>query len=42
MFEDGIELEVDTKNDRQVIKTTQMNLRVPKIKITKNGLPQIS
>ncbi|MFN5026036.1 MAG: hypothetical protein ACK4Y6_00625 [Bacteroidota bacterium] len=42
LFEDGIALEVDTKNDRQVIKTTQMNLRVPKIKITKNGLPQIS
>ncbi len=38
LFEDGIELEVDPKSDRQVIKTSQMNLRVPKIKITKHGL----
>jgi len=38
LFEEGIDLEVDPKSDRQVIKTSQMNLRVPKIKITKNGL----
>ena len=38
LFEEGIDLDVDVKSERQVIKTTQMNLRVPKIKITKNGL----
>jgi hypothetical protein len=42
LFEDGLNLDVDPKSDKQVIKTTQMNLRVPKIKITKDGLPQIS
>jgi hypothetical protein len=42
LFEDGISLEVDPKADRQVIKTSQMNLRVPKVKITKDGIPQIS
>jgi hypothetical protein len=42
LFEDGLNLDVDPKSDKQVIKTTHMNLRVPKIKITKDGLPQIS
>lgn len=42
LFEDGIDLEVDPKSDRQVIKTSQMNLRVPKIKISKDGLSKIS
>lgn len=42
LFEEGIDLEVDPKSDRQVIKTSQMNLRVPKIKITKHGLSEIS
>lgn len=38
LFEDSIELEFDTKLDRQIIKTTEMNLRVPKIKIKRHGL----
>lgn len=42
LFEEGIDLEVDPNADRQVIKTSQMNLRVPKIKITKDGLSKIS
>ncbi len=38
LFEEGIILELDPKSDRQLIKTSQMNLRVPKIKITKHGI----
>jgi hypothetical protein len=38
LFEEGITLEMDSRSDRQLIKTTQMNLRVPKIKITKHGI----
>jgi hypothetical protein len=38
LFEEGITLEVDPKSDRQLIKTSQMNFRVPKIKITKYGI----
>ncbi|MFI5221654.1 MAG: hypothetical protein ACHQK8_04960 [Bacteroidia bacterium] len=38
LFEEGIALEIDIKKDRQVIKTSQMNLRVPKIKITRYGI----
>lgn len=38
LFEDDIELEFDPKADRQVIRTTEMNLRVPKIKIKRNGI----
>lgn len=38
LFEDGIDLEFDAKADRQVIKTSEMNLRVPKIKIKRHGL----
>lgn len=38
LFEDDIELEFDPKADRQVIRTTEMNLRVPKIKIKRHGL----
>ncbi len=38
LFEEGIDLEVDPDAERQVIRTTQMNLRVPKIKMTKHGL----
>ncbi len=38
LFEDDIELEFDTKTDRQVIRTTEMNLRVPKIKVKRHGL----
>ncbi len=38
LFEDGITLEVDTKEDRSLIRTSQMNLRVPKIKINRYGI----
>jgi hypothetical protein len=38
LFEDSIELEFDAKADRQVIRTSEMNLRVPKIKIKRHGL----
>jgi len=38
LFEDSIELEFDPTADRQVIRTSEMNLRVPKIKIKRNGL----
>jgi hypothetical protein len=38
LFEDDIELEFDPKVDRQMIRTTEMNLRVPKIKIKRHGL----
>ncbi|MBP9187377.1 MAG: hypothetical protein KBG11_09795 [Bacteroidia bacterium] len=38
LFEDDIELEFDPTADRQVIRTTDMNLRVPKIKIKRHGL----
>ncbi|MCC7533058.1 MAG: hypothetical protein IT246_03860 [Bacteroidia bacterium] len=42
LFEDDIELEFDTKSDRQVIRTSEMNLRLPKIKINRHGLSKIS
>ena len=42
LFEEGITLEVDMKKDRQVIKTSQMNLRVPKVKITRYGISPLS
>jgi hypothetical protein len=38
LFEDSIELEFDPKAEKQVIKTSDMNLRVPKIKIKRHGL----
>lgn len=38
LFEDDIELEFDASADRMVIRTTEMNLRVPKIKIKRYGL----
>jgi hypothetical protein len=38
LFEDSIELEFDANADRQVIRTSEMNLRVPKIKIIRHGL----
>ncbi len=38
LFEEGITLELEPKSDRQLIKTSQMNLRVPKIKITRYGI----
>jgi hypothetical protein len=42
LFEDSIELEFDEKAERMVIKTSDMNLRVPKINIKRHGLSQIS
>jgi hypothetical protein len=38
LFEDDIELEFDPAADRQMIRTSEMNLRVPKIKIKRHGL----
>jgi hypothetical protein len=38
LWEDSIELEFDETQERMVIKTSDMNLRVPKIKIKRNGL----
>jgi hypothetical protein len=38
LFEDSIEIEFDEKADRQVIKTSDMNLRVPQINIKRHGL----
>lgn len=38
LFEEGITLEVDLKQERSLIRTSQMNLRVPKIKINRYGI----
>jgi hypothetical protein len=38
LFEDDIELEFDPTADSKVIRTSDMNLRVPKIKIKRHGL----
>ena len=38
LFEDSIELEFDPKAEKQIIKTSDMNLRVPKINIKRHGL----
>ncbi len=38
LFEDGISIEVDTNKERSLIKTSQMVLRVPKIKINRYGI----
>jgi hypothetical protein len=38
LWEDSIELEFDDKADRMIVKTSDMNLRLPKIKIKRNGL----
>jgi hypothetical protein len=38
LFEDGISIEVDTHKERSLIKTSQMVLRVPKIKINRYGI----
>lgn len=39
LFEDGIVLELDeSSKDRKLIKTNQMTLRVPKIKVIKHGI----
>jgi len=38
LFEDGISIEVDIHKERSLIKTSQMVLRVPKIKINRYGI----
>jgi len=38
LFEDGISIELDNQAERQLINTTQMTLRVPKLKIIRYGL----
>jgi hypothetical protein len=38
LFEDGIDIELDDIADKQLINTTQMTLRVPKLKINRYGL----
>jgi hypothetical protein len=38
LFEDSLELEFDSDADRQMISTSEMNLRLPKINIKQHGL----
>lgn len=38
LFEEGISIELDAIADKQLINTTQMTLRVPKLKINRYGL----
>jgi len=38
LFEEGINVEIESDSDRQLIQTNQMTLRVPKLKVTKYGL----
>lgn len=38
LFEDGISIELDVKADKQLINTSNMTLRVPKLKIIRYGL----
>lgn len=38
LFEEGISIELEDKSEKQLINTTQMTLRVPKLKINKYGL----
>ena len=38
LYEEGISIEVDLEDDRQLINTNQMTLRVPKIKIIRYGI----
>jgi hypothetical protein len=38
LFEEGIRIEVENDYDRQLIKTSQMTLRVPKLKIVRYGI----
>jgi hypothetical protein len=38
LFEEGISIEVENDYDRQLIKTSQMTLRVPKLKIVRYGI----
>ncbi len=42
LFEEGISIEVDIMDERKLINTSHMTLRVPKIKIAKYGIPKIS
>jgi hypothetical protein len=38
LFDEGIILEIDEDKDKQLIKTTNMILRVPVIKLNKYGI----
>ncbi|OYU94198.1 MAG: hypothetical protein CFE21_17360 [Bacteroidetes bacterium B1(2017)] len=38
LFEDGISIELASKDDRQLINTSNMTLRVPKLKIARYGI----
>ncbi|MDZ4668350.1 MAG: hypothetical protein SGJ00_10745 [bacterium] len=38
LFEDGIMIELDNQAERQLINTSQMTLRVPKLKIARYGI----
>ena len=38
LFEDGISIELEDFNDRQLINTSNMTLRVPKLKIARYGI----
>lgn len=38
LFEEGINIEIENESDRQLIKTSQMTLRVPKLKIVRYGI----
>lgn len=38
LFDEGISIEVDIEDERQLINTSQMTLRVPKIKIARYGI----
>ncbi len=38
LFEEGIMLEFDPEADKKVVRTTQMTLRVPPIKVLKYGI----
>ena len=38
LFEEGISIELDNNDERQLINTSNMTLRVPKLKIARHGL----
>lgn len=42
LFEDGLNIELDKEGERQLINTSRMTLRVPKLKIERYGIPTVS
>lgn len=42
LFEEGITIELNPEDDRQLINTSQMTLRVPKLKIERYGISTVS